>query len=88
MCDMKNLAEYVCGKFYYVVYTDNNSTEYPPIKGLLVNYNNGNIVLLVDGGIYHISYSNILLMKPIVNFSIGKCSKEYQKVIQSLVEEK
>ena len=82
MYNMGAITGYICNKYYYVVYKNNDLIECP-IKGLLLNYASGNIVLLADEGIYHIKYSDILFMKPIKNIPLERCSEEYQKIIQS-----
>lgn len=82
MYNRNAITDYVCNKYYYVVYNNCNLTK--SIQGLLLNYANGNIVLLADEGIYHIRYSNILFMKPIKDLPLKKCSKEFQKLIKSL----
>lgn len=82
MYNMGAVTSYVCDKYYYVVYKNDNLIE-RPIKGLLLNYASGNIVLLADEGIYHIKYNDIILMKPIKNFPLERCSEEFQKLIQS-----
>ena len=73
---------YVCGKFYYVKYLNDGFIDVS-IKGLLLNYASGDIVLLADEGVYHIKYSNILFMKPIKKFPLDKCSEEFQNLIKS-----
>ena len=50
MFDMGKVTEYVCDKYYYVVYKNDNLIEHP-INGLLLNYASGNIVLLAEDGI-------------------------------------
>ena len=82
MYNMGAVTSYVCDKYYYVVYKNDNLIE-RRIKGLLLNYASGNIVLLADEGIYHIKYNDIILMKPIKNFTLERCSEEFQKLIQS-----
>lgn len=76
------VTDYICNKYYYVIYKNCNLTE--PIQGLLLNYAGGNIVLLADEGIYHIKYNDILFMKPIKYLPLEKCSEEFKKLIQSL----
>ena len=82
MYNMGAVTSYVCDKYYYALYKNDNLSE-RPIKGLLLNYASGNIVLLADEGIYHIKYNDIILMKPIKNFPLERCSEEFQKLIQS-----
>lgn len=43
----------------------NNSLIEHHIKGLFLDYASGNIVLLVDEGVYHLKYKDIIFMKPI-----------------------
>lgn len=82
MYDIGAVTSYVCDKYYYVVYKNDNLIGHP-VKGLLINYASGNIVLLADEGVYHIRYNDILFMKPIKNFPLDKCSEEFQKLIHS-----
>lgn len=82
MFNMGAVTSYVCDKYYYVVYKNDNLIKHP-IKGLLLNYASGNIVLLADEGIYHIQYKDIILMKPIKVFPLEKCSDEFQRLIKS-----
>lgn len=82
MYDMGAVTGYVCDRFYYVKY-QNDSLIDIAVKGLLLNYASGNIVLLADEGIYHIKYGDILFMKPIKNFPLEKCSEEFKNLIQS-----
>ena len=82
MYNMGAVTSYVCDKYYYVVYKNDNLIEHA-VKGLLLNYASGNIVLLADEGIYHIKYNDILFMKPIKKFQLEKCSEEFHKLIQS-----
>lgn len=60
----------ICEKYYVVEYKHNDITS--TIKGYLLNYNSGNIVLLSKEGIYHLQYSDIIFMKPISSFYVDK----------------
>lgn len=82
MYNMGAVTGYVCDKYYYVVYKNDSLIE-RSIKGLLLNYASGNIVLLADEGVYHIKYNDIILMQPIKVFPLEKCSNEFQKLIKS-----
>ncbi len=86
MYNIGAVTGYVCDRYYYVVYKNDNLIEHP-IKGLLLNYASGNIVLLADEGVYHIRYNDIIFMKPIRNFPLERCSEEFQKLIQSFETE-
>jgi hypothetical protein len=86
MFNMAAVTEYVCDKYYYVVYKNDNLIEHP-IRGLLLNYASGNIVLLAEEGVYHIRYNDILLMKPIKVFPLEKCDEKFQNLIQSFESE-
>jgi hypothetical protein len=87
MYDIGAVTGYVCDKYYYVVYKNDNLIEHP-IKGLLLNYASGNIVLLADEGVYHITYNDIILMKPISSFPLERCSEESQKLIKPFETER
>ena len=82
MYNIGAVTGYVCDKYYYVEYKNGCALE-RPIVGLLLNYASGNIVLLADEGVYHIKYSDIMFMKPIKNFPLERCSKEFQDLIKS-----
>ena len=80
MNDMLKLSNYVCGKFYSVIY--NKFDQKISTVGMLLNYANGNIVLLSTDGIYHIRYNDIIFLSPIKNFPLNRCSEEFQELIK------
>ena len=86
MYNIGAVTSYICDKYYYVTYKHDGFIE-RSIKGLLLNYASGNIVLLADEGVYHIKYSDIILMSPIRVFPLEKCSEEFQKLIKSFETE-
>ena len=82
MKDMSILMEYACNRMYCI-----DIKERGPIKGLLMNYNNGNIILLSEAGIYHILYNDIVSMRPIsYNIALKNCNKNYIKAISDYLE--
>lgn len=80
MLDAEKISNYICDRFYVVKY---NNIEI--VRGLLLNYNSGNIVLLAENGIYHIKFKDIDFMKPIMmKVGLDNFSKEYQELVKSL----
>lgn len=75
-----SICEYVCGRYYAIDYNHNGYTSI--VKGLLLNYYNGNIVLLAENGIYHLKYKDIVFMKPIEPH-MDKLSKEFKEMLES-----
>ena len=59
MFKMNVVTDYICNKYYYVVYKNNYLTE--STQGLLLSYVGGNIILLADDGVYHIKNNDILI---------------------------
>lgn len=84
MYDMTTISNYVCEKFYRVIYKIGNIEQ--SVIGLLLNYAGGNIVLLAEEGVYHIKYHDIIFMRPDGNVPIDKFSKEYIDVIKTFVK--
>ena len=82
MNDMLKLSNYVCNKFYSVLYKKYDQEV--STVGILLNYASGNIDLLSVDGIYHIRYSDIMFMGPIKNFPLDKCSEEFQDIVKWL----
>ena len=61
---MKNMDKafgYACDKYYHVIYDRDHYGYEQRVEGLLLNYANGNIVLLSDKGMYHIKYKDEIL---------------------------
>lgn len=84
MNDMLKFSNYVCGKFYSVIYKKLNQ-EISTV-GMLINYASGNIDLLSIDGIYHINYNDIVFMGPVKNFPLDKCSEEFQNIVKWLTD--
>ena len=59
----EEICAQVCDKNYIVEY--NHYGYENTIKGKLLNYYSGNIVLLTEDGIYHLKYKDIIYMAPI-----------------------
>lgn len=59
----EEICAQVCDKNYIVEY--NRYGYEKVIKGKLLNYCSGNIVLLTEDGIYHLKYQDIIYMAPI-----------------------
>lgn len=76
-----SITDYICDRFYYVVYGDGFGRK-NIVDGLLLNYTNGDIILLGENGIYHIKYRDIYFMTPYKNYPLEKYSEEYQKLIR------
>lgn len=77
------ICSYVCDKYYIVDYNYYDTTL--TVKGFLVTYYGGNVVLLSEEGIYHIKYKDIIFMKPMKMLPpLDKFNTEYQKVLETL----
>lgn len=76
------ITDYICGKYYHVVYKRDMYDE-KHIEGALLNYNGGTIDLLSEAGVYHIKYSDIVFMAP-VEVRPYKLKPEFVKVLESL----
>lgn len=85
MYNIRKVSSYICDKFYAVTYSEDGLVK--KVFGLMLNYASGNIVLLAESGVYHIRYSDILFMKPIVDIPIEKLDKEYVDVISVFEDE-
>lgn len=82
MFDMAKVCEYVCDRYYHVVYDrDIMGREYF-VQGLLLNYYSGNVVLLTQKGICHIKYKDIIFMIPIEP-RMDKLSEEFKELLES-----
>lgn len=80
MFDMCKVSEYICDRFYYVIYKRYDIEQ--RVEGLLLNYASGNIVLLSENGIYHIRYKDIVFMKPFEP-PMYRLSKEFKSLLES-----
>ena len=76
------ITDYICGKYYYVVYKRDMYDE-KRVEGVLLNYNGGSIDLLSEAGVYHIRYSDIMFMAP-VEARAYKFAPEFTKLLESL----
>lgn len=77
------ICEYVCDRYYIVDYGYKGDTL--TVKGFLLNYYNGNIVLLAENGIYHLKYKDIVFMKP-VQLPLGVFNNKYLELLKTLRE--
>ena len=76
------ICEYACDRYYVIDY--NHYGYVSTVKGLLLNYYNGNIVLLSEDGIYHLKYKDIVFMKPVNIPSLDKFSPKYKELLKIL----
>lgn len=76
------INEYICDKYYHVVYKRDMYDE-KHVEGVLLNYNYGSIDLLSEAGVYHIRYSDIMFMAP-VEARAYKFAPEFTKLLESL----
>lgn len=76
------ICAHVCDKYYLIEYDHHGYGQV--VKGFLLNYYGGNIVLLSEEGIYHIKYKDVIFMKPIKNPPLDRFNTEYQKVLKAL----
>jgi hypothetical protein len=86
MINMDKAFGYACDKYYLVIYDREHCGHEQRIKGLLLNYASGNVVLLADKGMYHIEYKDIVFMKPIEP-SVDKLSEEFKELLKSFKED-
>lgn len=83
MLDLRRVFEYMCNKYYVVIYKCNYYDDEHKVNGILLNYNGGDIVLLSEDGVYHIKCKDIVFMKPIkfeVHFE--SFNKEYRDLLE------
>lgn len=83
MYNMALVSNYICEKFYKVIYKRNN--EEKTIRGMLLNYASGNIVLLAAEGVYHIQYKDIVFMAPNEERVLEKYNTEYIELLKTFV---
>lgn len=76
------ITDYICNKYYHVVYKRDIYDE-KHVEGALLNYNGGTIDLLSEAGVYHIKYSDIVFMAP-VEVRPYKLKPEFVKLLESL----
>ena len=69
----QTLFYYACDKCYYV-----ETSYYAVYRGILLNYNNGNIVLLSTKGMVHLPYNEIYRMYP-----LSKIPFDLEEVLKS-----
>ena len=82
MFDMSKVCEYVCDRYYHVTYDRDAIGREKFAQGLLLNYYDGNIVLLSEKGIYHIKYNDIIFMEPIEP-RMDKLSEDFKELLES-----
>lgn len=83
MIDMSKVTEYVCDKYYRIVYQRDPCDFEHSVNGLLLNYACGNVVLLSEKGIYHIKYNDIVFMAPIEP-PINKFNDEFKALLEAV----
>jgi hypothetical protein len=76
MYDYNKLFDYAYEKLHYVRTKD--GYEY---RGLLMNYYNGNIIMLTENGIVHEQYKNIETMRP-----TRKVSDKFQEILKGAIK--
>ena len=86
MFPMSKVTEFVCNKYYHVVYRRDFLDPDQSVNGLLLNYSGGNVVLLSEKGIYHIKYRDVVFMRPIEP-PTNKLSEEFCAWMDSIKEE-
>lgn len=83
---MGKVCEYVCDRYYHVIYNRDTMDKEQFVQGLLLNYYGGNVVLLTQKGICHIKYKDIIFMIPIEP-PIDKFNKDFKELLESFKEE-
>ena len=76
------INEYICDKYYHVVYKRDIYDE-KHVEGVLLNYNSGSIDLLSEAGVYHVRYSDIVFMAP-VEARAYELKPEFVKLLELL----
>ena len=76
------INEYICDKYYHVVYKRGIYDE-KHVEGVLLSYNSGSIDILSEAGVYHIRYSDIVFMAP-VEARAYKLKPEFVKLLELL----
>jgi hypothetical protein len=71
MYNYQKLFDYACDKLYVI-----ETKCFNTYKGLLLNYSYGNVVLLTEKGIVHLTKGDIYMMHP-----TKRVSEEFQKVL-------
>lgn len=82
MFDMSKVCEYVCDKYYHVIYDRGNMGKEQFVQGLLLNYYGGNVVLLTQKGICHIKNKDIVFMMPIEP-PMNRLSEDFKELLES-----
>ena len=82
---MTKVCEYVCDKYYHVVYNRDIMGREQFVQGLLLNYYSGNVILLTQKGICHIKYKDIIFMIPIEP-PMNRLSEEFKELLESFKE--
>ena len=82
MHDINKICEYVCERYYRVLYKHDYYDNEQRIEGVLLNYNSGNIVLLTEAGIYHIGYKDIVFMRPI-EVPLDRINEDFKDLLES-----
>ena len=75
------ITEFICNRFYRVEIFDGRY-----VVGFLLNYNSGNLILLVNEGICHISRDDVARLYP-YNPNKEKFSDEFQALISELLKD-
>lgn len=82
MINMAAVTEYVCDRYYRVIYKRDRYSEEQRVCGVLLNYNSGNIVLLSEKGIHHIMNNDILFMEP-TKVPVDWITEEFKELLKS-----
>lgn len=78
------ICGYACDRYYIIDYNHDGYSS--TTKWFLLNYYNGNIVLLAEDGIYHLKYKDIVFMKP-TKALFDKFSLEFKELLKILQED-
>lgn len=77
------VCNFVINRFYHVKYKSYGDTV-RELRGFLIHYDTGNIVMIGDNGLYIIKYSDIDFMVPVC--SPTAMSKEYMDFIENFLK--
>lgn len=77
------VCDFVINRFYHIKYKSYGDVT-RDLRGFLIHYNTGNVVVVGDNGLYIIKYSDIDFMAPICIPTA--MSKEYMDFIENFLE--
>lgn len=83
MKKMFKAFDYACDKYYRAIVMFGDILNPKEISGILLNYTGKEIVLLAEGGVYHIQCKDILFLIPIEPPAAADVNEKYREVLKS-----